>query len=569
MVKYLLVGTALTLAVLAACSDSSKPAAPAYPPGPYEIAVRKVVPQGMTFDGLDGPINLDSLYEPNAAKPHLAILRESATWCGTCQWHAAHTKRLLEDPRFAGRLAIVDLLVADRDNVAPDKAALADWKSKIDSPQSVALDPHYSFSPALTARLPLPEYVFIDTRTMTILRTASDPGPVTLAALTALALAEIDGTPKPSMPEEPLTDGFSEEQTDMIRGMKIDASFAPPPDPTNAVADNPAAAKFGKALFSDSSLSPNGKVSCATCHDQSLDFTDGHGQSTGVALGDRNSPSAALASHSRWQFWDGRADTLWAQALGPFEDAKEFGGDRLFVAHRVAEAYATQYQALFGDDLATIKPLPANIAALSPEDKDKVTRVFVNVGKSIAAFERTLRVKPNALDEYAGGDLDALSQPQKDSLRAFMTNGCVQCHWGPRLTDDAFHNIRFPTGRQDHAADRGRADGLTRLSASEFRADSKWSDAPDQAKPFVVSEAALGAFKTPTLRGVATTKPFGHGGTFSSLAEVTAHYSVRGLVPQDPRSAGLTEDWVPLFDHVASDAMPAFLEVLTAEIANP
>jgi cytochrome c peroxidase len=43
----------------------------------------------------------------------------------------------------------------------------------------------------------------------------------------------------------------------------------------------------------------------------------------GVAPVDRNAPALALAAHNRWQFWDGRADTLWMQALGPFENAKD------------------------------------------------------------------------------------------------------------------------------------------------------------------------------------------------------------------------------------------------------
>jgi cytochrome c peroxidase len=548
----------------------------AYPPGPYELKILGTVPPGMTFEGAKGEVSIDALYEPDAEKPHLAIIRTSAAWCGPCQWHAAHTKRFLEDPKFEGRLTLIDLLVADRDNVAADKTALADFRAMIDAPQTLAIDPHYSFGPALLSRSPLPEYVFIDTRKMKILRTASNPSPTDLTTKIAISIAEIDGTTKPPVKAPPLTDGFTEDQMDLIRAMKIDASFAPPADPTNAVADNADAAAFGKTLFKDTKLSPSDTVSCATCHDEGLELGDGLAQSKGVAKVDRNSPNIALSSHARWQFWDGRADTLWAQALGPFEDPREFGSSRLFVAHRIADTYASQYAAIFGDDPKAISALPASgkpgdaaYDALSDADKDKVTRIYVNVGKSIAAFERAIRVKPNPLDAYADGDLAALSDDEKKSLRAFMINGCIQCHWGPRLTDDAFHVLRFPTGRQDGAADNGRSDGLVRLAANPFLASSKWSDAPNAAKPFAVSTAPQGAFKTPTLRGIASSMPYGHGGSFGTLAEVAAHYSTRGINEVDPRAVGHTEDWVPIFEHGATSDLLAFLEVMTAPIVMP
>src|SRR5262245_41226703 len=79
--------------------------------------------------------------------------------------------------------------------------------------------------------------------------------------------------------------------------------------------------------------------------------------------------------------------------------------------------------------------------ALPPIDRDALTRVYVNIGKSIAAFERSQRPLPNALDAYAGGALDAFTEVQKDGLEAFFEAGCASCHYGPRLTDGAFHNL--------------------------------------------------------------------------------------------------------------------------------
>jgi cytochrome c peroxidase len=595
--------SALVLGALAACGDDA-PAAPgpskdagadsamplcvdgkpsaAYPPGPYEIGMLGTVPPGLSFDGADGPLSIDSFYEPCAARSRLLVVRSGGSWCGPCIWHAANTKRFFEDPRFAGRLVLVDLLVSDEENMPATLPALERWRAKIDAPGSLlAVDPAYTFGPALLAREPLPEYVFVDTRTMKILSTLSDPDPVSLSARIELELADLDKVPRPTPVSVPLIDGhFTENEVDLIREMKLD-NLVLPADPTNEYADLPAAVAFGKKLFSDARLSPEGNVSCATCHDPGKDLTDGVPQAVGVATGDRNSPGVALAAHSRWQFWDGRADTLWMQALGPFEDAKEFGGTRLLVAQRIKEHHEAQYTAVFGAKypLPTALPsLPAGQGkpgdpeydALSADEKKEITRVFVNVGKAIAAFERAMRVKPNALDRYAGGDLTALTDLQKASLASFLRNGCVQCHWGPRLTNDAFHVIRFPTGRQDRQPDRGRESGLVSLSTAEFLASSKWSDAPSAAKPFIVdAPTMLGAFKTPTLRGITTSAPYGHGGALATLLDVTTRYGERGLEHADPLAIGTTEQWVPNFDSNVMRELPAFLEVLTGAVELP
>lgn len=551
-----------------------------YPPPPYEMAILGTVPPGTTFDGVDDAVNVGDFFEPCATRSRILIVRSSAAWCGPCQWDAAHTKHFMAEPSLAGRLVLLDLLVADEDNVPAKRASLSSWRAKFDMTDKFAIDPAYTFGPALISRAPLPAYVFIDTRTMTILSTMSDPDTASLQTRLAIELADLDGTPRPAPHDGALFDErFNDKEMALLRGMRLDGA-SPPPDPTNEVGDVPAAVSFGKALFFDALLSPSGAVSCATCHDPQRTLTDGVPQSTGVAKVDRNAPSVALAAYSRWQFWDGRADTLWMQALGPFEDSKEFGSSRLYVAHRIADRYFTQYEAVFGakyplPDLAKLpaqgKPGDSAYDELDPSEKESVTRVFVNVGKAIAAFERAIRVKPNALDRYADGQLDALSAAEKDALSLFLKNGCVQCHWGPRLTDDAFHVLRFPTGRQDGVADRGRETGLSRLAASEFLASSNWSDAPSAAKLFDVNDRSsmVGAFKTPTLRGLLTSAPYGHGGTLATLLDVAHHYGTRGLDNDDPRAIGTTEPWVPNFDVHIHQTLPVILDVMTGEVELP
>jgi cytochrome c peroxidase len=392
---------------------------------------------------------------------------------------------------------------------------------------------------------------------MQILSTMSDPDPISLANKIAVELSFLDDAPRPEVSNPPLYDAhFTENQKDLIAAMKLPESFAPPADPTNEYGDLPAAATLGKKLFEDGELAPSGTISCASCHEAAKDLSDGQPQSIGglVRL-DRNSPAIALAAHSRWQFWDGRVDSLWAQALGPFEDAKEMGSSRAYVVGQIKARYATEYDTVFG----TKHP----IATASD------TRIFVNVGKAIAAFERTLRVKPNALDAYAAGDVGALTAAQKVALLQFFKVGCAQCHWGPRLTDDAFHNIRFPSGRQDKQADRGRFEVLPTLATREFTGASEWSDSPQSARPLALPQAdtMLGAFKTPTLRGIAVVSaPYGHGGMLPDLAAVTKHYGERGLPHTDSHAIGATEQWVPQFDANVQQQLPAILQIMTGEV---
>ena len=179
----------------------------------------------------------------------------------------------------------------------------------------------------------------------------------------------------------------------------------------------------------------------------------------GAALGDRRTPSIALAAHARWQFWDGRADSLWAQALGPLEDAREMASSRVFVARRIAAAHAAEYARAFPDaplpDMtgwpAEGKPGDAAYDAMSAAEKDAATRVFVRAGKAIAAYERTFRVKPNALDAYLGGDRAALAPLEKYGLSLFVAHGLHAVPLGP-----AAHGRRLPRHAHAHRAARRR-----------------------------------------------------------------------------------------------------------------
>ena len=130
------------------------------------------------------------------------------------------------------------------------------------------------------------------------------------------------------------------------------ASLPPlPVDRSNAASTDIRAVEMGHALFFDSRLSVNQQISCATCHRPELRFTDGLDKARALGKSRRNTPSIVGLAYSPWLYWDGRRDSLWAQALSPLEDPQEQGNNRMAIARLVTEdvEYSQQYQAIFGE----------------------------------------------------------------------------------------------------------------------------------------------------------------------------------------------------------------------------
>lgn len=327
-------------------------------------------------------------------------------------------------------------------------------------------------------------------------------------------------------------DRWSPEQKKMLASLSL-ASLGPlPADPSNRVADNPAAQAFGKQLFFDKRLSGNGQVACATCHMPQLGFVDSTPLAHGVGTTARRTMPIAGTAYSPWMFWDGRKDSQWSQALGPLESGVEHGGNRTQYAKHIASFYRSEYETVFGR-------LPDLTA------RENVARVFANMGKAIAAFERTITLDTTRFDRYVAAELagrphtaaDSLTPQEEAGLRLFIGNAnCVTCHNGARLTDDHFHNTGVPVSRLVAAPDSGRTVGARQVMNDEFNCLSKYSDAkPDQCGElrFAVTEGPelLRAYKTPSLRGVTERAPYMHAGQFRTLDEVLAHYNRAARAP--------------------------------------
>ena len=92
----------------------------------------------------------------------------------------------------------------------------------------------------------------------------------------------------------------------------------------------------------------DGTVACATCHSPFHGFADVEATSLGAGRGTRNAPTLLNAAYNEWQFWDGRTDTLWSQALVALEGEVEQAGTRLQYAHLVHQHYTVDYEIVFG-----------------------------------------------------------------------------------------------------------------------------------------------------------------------------------------------------------------------------
>lgn len=382
---------------------------------------------------------------------------------------------------------------------------------------------------------------------------------------------------------------WTAEERAALRAFTLGSLAALPADPSNKYADDAAAARLGTRLFFDTSLSANGQVSCATCHVPEKDFQDGIPLGKGVGTAGRRTMPIAGTARSPWQFWDGRADSQWAQALGPLESAVEHGGDRVQFAHLMRTQYKQEYEAVFGA-LPEMRGLPDHAgpvadsararawARIAPARQDELSRVYANVGKAIAAFERRITFTPARFDHYvavelAGGEhtpASALSEDERAGLRLFIGRAnCSTCHNGPQFTDDHFHNTGVPRSSDGAPNDSGRTTGVRAAMTSEFNCLSKFSDAKASEcseLKFAVTDGTelVRAFKTPSLRNAVTRAPFMHAGQFTSMSAVLAHYNRAPAAP-----AGKSELKPLRLSNAQLRQIEAFLGTLSSPVESP
>jgi len=362
-----------------------------------------------------------------------------------------------------------------------------------------------------------------------------------LIACSALYCATARATEIPS---------FSAEEIRIIVSMAGD-NLPPVRDASNRVSGDTDAIAIGRALFFDKRLSGDNRFSCASCHSPENSWTDGKGINNlrGTPLS-RHTPSLWNLAWSRWFFWDGRADTLWLQALGPIESPIEQDGNRVKVARLMQEDsdLHAAYERLFDKFPPALEPdkLPRNGKpvtdnpdhpdhqawnTLTAEQQQGVNQVFANTGKLIAAFVETIVSRNSPFDRFATGlqendeeKKQALSLAAQRGLKLFIGKAkCYLCHSGPNFSDSEFHGVMSSSSENDNN-DHGRYAVITELLNNEFNSKGPYADAPagkaGKLEYLYRSIELRKKFKTPILRNIVKTAPYMHTGEMETLETV-------------------------------------------------
>lgn len=270
---------------------------------------------------------------------------------------------------------------------------------------------------------------------------------------------------------------------------------------------------LGKTLFFDPRLSGSGALSCASCHNPGLAWSDAMPKGLGHMGGrlGRHTPTILNVAFGEPYFWDGRATTLEDQAKGPLVSAAEMNMPAKDAVERLESipGYVQMFSGAFPGQSITIDTIAA----------------------AIATFERTVVSGTAPFDRWVGGDDEAISGSAKRGFLLFNGKAnCAVCHMGWRFSDDGFHDIGLP------GADPGRA----------------------QISPGIVQMQQ--AFKTPTLRNVNQLAPYMHDGSVATLAAVIDHYD-NGFV----RRPSLDTQMQPLgLSADEKSDLLAFLDTLTS-----
>jgi cytochrome c peroxidase len=275
---------------------------------------------------------------------------------------------------------------------------------------------------------------------------------------------------------------------------------------------------LGRSLFSDTRLSADRSLACASCHQPEHAFADGRRVAVGVGgkRGPRNVPSLVNRGYGTRFSWDGRAGSLLEQVLLPIENPVELDVSVDTVVARLTRDAATveAFREAFGEG-----PSRGRLA------------------RALAAYVASITSSHGPFDRHFLGDPRALAAEALRGRRIFLGRaGCGRCHAGPNLTDERFHvtGVAWRSGRPD---DHGRF-ALTGDSTH------------------------LGAFKTPTLREVARTAPYMHDGSIPTLEEVVEFYDDGGI--PNPR---LDRELAPLdLTDAEKRALVAFLRSLSGTV---
>jgi cytochrome c peroxidase len=376
---------------------------------------------------------------------------------------------------------------------------------------------------------------------------------VVMVAATVALICGCDRSAKKASSQLPLI-----PETDPLAQPKSLQQVGAPVAMTRAAipADNqqtPEKISLGQKLFFDRRLSVNGTVSCSTCHDPALAFTDRKPTSVGVEgrVGQRNAPTVLNALYNKTQFWDGRVNTLEEQAALPIVNSVEMGHPNLDAAvARIAavEEYQQAFRVVFG------RP---------PNGADLV--------RAVASYERTQLSFDSPFDHFIAGDKNAIDDSAKRGWELFNNQArCNKCHAltdttrdVTNLIDNDFHNIGVLIVQHKVVPLARQAEELIKTGDTPAIDQAAIQTDMSALGRFLVTkkEPDIASFKTPNIRNVLVTGPYFHDGSQETLWDVVDHYN-KGAGLQDPY---LDQDIQPLaLTESDIDDLVAFMAALTS-----
>ncbi|MBX3395939.1 MAG: c-type cytochrome [Phycisphaerae bacterium] len=300
--------------------------------------------------------------------------------------------------------------------------------------------------------------------------------------------------------------------------------------------------ELGRMLYFDPRLAGDSSIACAKCHDPEKGFSNGLQMSDAYPGTKhwRHVPTVLNAAYLQQLFWDGRANTLEAQAIGPIAAPIEMNQNYTHLVEKLDNIpeYRERFQRVFKDDVT-----------------------MDNLAKAIAAFERTIVSKPGPVDKFLMGDKSALNDSQKRGMEIFTGKAnCIACHNGPLLTDHGFHTTGVPeipelTKDADRVATR-------HFFATDQKYPSPRKVDSDYGREFITkSQSDRGKFKTPSLRELKWTAPYMHNGAFETLEDVIEFY-MKGAGDHANKDTLLKPFTL---NEQEMDDLIAFLEALSSE----
>lgn len=364
-------------------------------------------------------------------------------------------------------------------------------------------------------------------------------------------------------------DGFTPQEWALVQDI-APLSTAMPANPFNRRDLDVAVAQFGQKLFFETDVSeaepltvdsPFGKkgdkakIGCVTCHAPAQYFVDPRPGSLSLGRNGylrRNTPTMVNAGYYTWAGWTGRHDSLVMHGAGVWSTS----ATALSYSHYVYRKYRDEYNAVFPEtplDPALDEAAPdaarfpmsgaPKASAMAPDgpwekmdpaDRKIIQQIQYNLGRAWDSYPRQLVTRNSPFERYIKGEEDAISPAAKRGLRLFIGKAaCNDCHSGPTLSDNQFHNIGVPTNALLTAPDLGRFADLSAASTNAFGGAGEFSDdkaaaATKHATVTPMDASMTGAFRTPQLLNIDKTAPYFHSGEVATLEGVVRYYNAGG-----------------------------------------